>query len=487
MSDDELGFNPYGASDSPFRIQKYVEPPQNKALKPKQVATANSNGAGPSKKPPSKTLARQMARKRSPSPPPPNPPPPNPIREDEAEERSVDANDGEMRPVGERKTTQSRRAPEHAPKSKPGPGPKGRGKGKGKANVEKDAEAMDIDNTEDATAEDAREEEEEVVEVSKPTAGAGAAALRRPFKLNAHQENASWKKREERHKKELERYEKQLKEVKGQRDHFAKQIQEVFQMRNTEAENNLEQQRALYESRLQTSEEMIRELTSQLSRVDSLTREGKTSTLHFLTREAADEERRGVERQVEQLKAKLKEKDLIIAEREATISDKDAELNVLEVQLKAEIDRSKQLAARPNNKDIVGKGRMPNRADTRLEGLKQSNAYRLYEDMTNILFLDCRCELAGDADDEQWVYNCVYSADGKTSLSFSLRTYNEPGEDGVSVPKVAYSPGIMSDNSQEFMDRLDFLADEFTFQRKQLDVFLDKVYTTLNDPQDAGV
>lgn len=181
-------------------------------------------------------------------------------------------------------------------------------------------------------------------------------------------------------------------------------------------------------------------------------------------------------------------------------------MNVLEVQLKAEIDRSKQLAARPNNKDIVGKGRMPNRADTRLEGLKQSNAYRLYEDMTNILFLDCRCELAGDADDEQWVYNCVYSADGKTSscsipihimwltqiihllgLSFSLRTYNEPGEDGVSVPKVAYSPGIMSDNSQEFMDRLDFLADEFTFQRKQLDVFLDKVYTTLNDPQDAGV
>ena len=72
-------------------------------------------------------------------------------------------------------------------------------------------------------------------------------------------------------------------------------------------------------------------------------------------------------------------------------------------------------------------------------------------------------------------------------LSFSVRTYNEPGEDGVSVPKVAYSPGIMSDNSQEFMDRLDFLADEFTFQRKQLDVFLDKVYTTLNDPQDAGV
>ena len=48
------------------------------------------------------------------------------------------------------------------------------------------------------------------MEVSKPA----AAALRRPFKLNAHQESASWKKREERHKKEIERYEKQLKEVR---------------------------------------------------------------------------------------------------------------------------------------------------------------------------------------------------------------------------------------------------------------------------------
>ena len=130
-----------------------MEPPQNKAVKPKQVATANSNGAGPSKKPPSKTLARQTARKRSPSPPPP--PLPLPIREDEEEERSVDANDGEMRPVVERKTTQSRRAPEHAPKSRPAP--KGRGKGKGKANVEQDPEAMDIDNMENATEEDARE------------------------------------------------------------------------------------------------------------------------------------------------------------------------------------------------------------------------------------------------------------------------------------------------------------------------------------------
>lgn len=114
-------------------------------------------------------------------------------------------------------------------------------------------------------------------------------------------------------------------------------------MRNTEAETNAAHQATLYESRLQSTllpysftacadeslwlaqEEMIQELTSQLARVDSLTKEGKMSTLHFLTREAADEERKGVERQVTKLKHALGEKDKVIVEKEATINNQAAE------------------------------------------------------------------------------------------------------------------------------------------------------------------
>lgn len=66
---------------------------------------------------------------------------------------------------------------------------------------------------------------------------------------------------------------------------------------------------------------MIQELTSSLARVDSLTSEGKTSTLHFLTREAADEERRGVEREVERLKEALADKDKLIAARDHAIRE----------------------------------------------------------------------------------------------------------------------------------------------------------------------
>ena len=60
-----------------------------------------------------------------------------------------------------------------------------------------------------------------------------------------------------------------------------------------------------------------------MARVDSLKREGKTSTLHFLSREAADEERRGVERDLQKLQASLAEKDKEIAERDRRIAKCD--------------------------------------------------------------------------------------------------------------------------------------------------------------------
>ena len=53
------------------------------------------------------------------------------------------------------------------------------------------------------------------------------------------------------------------------------------------------------------------------------------------------------------------------------------------------------------------------------------------------------------------------------------------------MEKVAYTPKEMSDHSPEWLARLDFLAEEFTFHRKQLDVFLDKLYTAMNESQES--
>ena len=70
-------------------------------------------------------------------------------------------------------------------------------------------------------------------------------------------------------------------------------------------------------------------------------------------------------------------------------------------------------------------------------------------------------------------------------LAFTLRTYNEQEEGGEMVEKVAYTPKEMSDKSQEWLTRLDFLAEEFTFNRRQLDVFLDKLYTAMTEAQES--
>lgn len=124
---------------------------------------------------------------------------------------------------------------------------------------------------------------------------------------------------------------------------MAQQLEEVLRTRKTEVEELAERERIQYEARINSAfsqalhsrcsfltqhmfaaqEEMIAELTSQLARVDSLTREGKTSTLHFLTREAADEERRGLETELAHLRAALRAKDQELEGKDAQIRDRE--------------------------------------------------------------------------------------------------------------------------------------------------------------------
>jgi hypothetical protein len=49
-------------------------------------------------------------------------------------------------------------------------------------------------------------------------------------------------------------------------------------------------------------------------------KEGRTSTVHFLTREAADEEKRILEERVEKTQAELRQKDAIIKDKDARIA-----------------------------------------------------------------------------------------------------------------------------------------------------------------------
>ena len=67
-------------------------------------------------------------------------------------------------------------------------------------------------------------------------------------------------------------------------------------------------------------DELIKELTTQIARLTPMLKEGHGSTVHFLTREAADEEKRMLEERFEKSKEALRQKDAVIKDKDARIA-----------------------------------------------------------------------------------------------------------------------------------------------------------------------
>lgn len=67
-------------------------------------------------------------------------------------------------------------------------------------------------------------------------------------------------------------------------------------------------------------DELIKELTTQIARLNPMLKEGRVSTVHFLTREAADEEKRMLEERLEKSKEALRQKDAVIKDKDARIA-----------------------------------------------------------------------------------------------------------------------------------------------------------------------
>lgn len=72
-------------------------------------------------------------------------------------------------------------------------------------------------------------------------------------------------------------------------------------------------------------ETLIQELTSQLAQVKALSGTGQSYMVQFLTREAADEEKKSLDKEVTRLKDKLKQKDANLAEKDKRIAELEAQ------------------------------------------------------------------------------------------------------------------------------------------------------------------
>jgi hypothetical protein len=71
---------------------------------------------------------------------------------------------------------------------------------------------------------------------------------------------------------------------------------------------------------LQAQEALIDQLTAQAARTEPLTRSGSGSVLHLVTREAADEEKKTIERDLAKWKALAKEKDEVNEQKNKEIT-----------------------------------------------------------------------------------------------------------------------------------------------------------------------
>ncbi|KIK37707.1 hypothetical protein CY34DRAFT_15522 [Suillus luteus UH-Slu-Lm8-n1] len=290
--------------------------------------------------------------------------------------------------------------------------------------------------------------------------------------------------------KELERWKAKAKDLEHQRDKLSQQLEELFQVRKTDAEEALSDLTALYESSSKKQESIISALQTQLASQSPFFRtsvpepnppsrstnthpnSGTSAIPHFLTRATADAEQRKLHDELARMRIELAAKDAVIEERERRITELELSAKDIRVELDAEIARSKQLLARqrqPHTKNFSAD------ADP-----KHSAAIQFYKDFTNLLVLNIRWEPREGVEDDI-VHSCMYTFvatndenDGwvhtERSISFTLRTYTEPSEENLEMGRrVKYTPLAFDNLNQE---HLGFLASGFTFPHKQAVLFL---------------
>ncbi|KAI0256871.1 hypothetical protein BJV78DRAFT_314631 [Lactifluus subvellereus] len=297
-------------------------------------------------------------------------------------------------------------------------------------------------------------------------------------------------------KSELERMREERDLYKAKSEELSETLLQLIQTRNTEPEEQLESMKAQYGAA--SREELIKELTAQIARLTPMLKDGRTSTstLHFLTREAADEENRVLEERFRKVQEDLRQKDAVIKDKDARIAALNEQLETTQADLKAEIAHSQTL----QNRSTKGQREPPASAlrgratqETLINDPKHGVTIRLYEDLTNLIVLSAKMQESPYAhlnDLDEIIYKCVFSHMNTASLSFLLTSMHQPkpSPDPARSPPsaktkddlqhmVRYTPLELDKESQEYIQKLDFLADTFTFAYDQMEFFL----KTLND------
>lgn len=198
---------------------------------------------------------------------------------------------------------------------------------------------------------------------------------------------------------------------KAKSEELSESMLQLIKARNTEPEEELAVMKTHYDAATSAQEELIKELTAQISRLNPMLKEGRDSTVHFLTREAADEEKRILEERVEKAKEALKQKDAVIKDKDNRIAALNEQLEMTQADLKAEIAHSQtQNKTNKGQRETPRSGRTAQ--DTLVNDPKHGVTIRLYEDLTNLIVLSAKIQESPYAylgQLEEITYKCIFS------------------------------------------------------------------------------
>ncbi|KZV90086.1 hypothetical protein EXIGLDRAFT_720662 [Exidia glandulosa HHB12029] len=341
-------------------------------------------------------------------------------------------------------TSKSRAPPLKKPATSSGSGPS-RHNGKGKGRADELPEAMVVDHDEDVAPLPAR-----------PTASVRELERIRKLKQKA---------------------EAQAADLEDQVQVLQKQFDDLTKLRTTDAERSRDDQRIEFEARIQTQEQLIKELTSQLARAtkaaaNKLPVTGKalsSSIPHFITREAAQEERRAVERELAKRAEEVKEREQRIQERDDQITELKTAVRIAEEELRYERQQKATYTPASSSKAMRGGAGM------RVEAGHQERLVRFYEDITNVLVTSIRAgpPVGGVGSEGEWTYNCCISmGPGGIDLSFKLTTFAPAnGVKSEDQPWVYTPVNLERERPQVRLEVLDFFGESFQFPKKQLPAF----------------
>ncbi|KAK7020435.1 hypothetical protein R3P38DRAFT_2969447 [Favolaschia claudopus] len=289
--------------------------------------------------------------------------------------------------------------------------------------------------------------------------------------------------------KQIESLRRQLETAQAHIKDLAKQLEESYRVRHTEPEELQIQQAEKYDQVIRSKDAIIKQQEEMLARKEPLSKEGKTSVLHLVTREHADAEKRSAEEQVAHWKRQVDDRDRIIAEKDKRIADLIQTESDLQYEIKTERENNQKNTRNPPS---ALRGRGPN-AVLGSDDPKHSELVRFYEDVTNLLVTDIKMQEPKFFKLDECSMTCIYTYEDKTaseesrrSLGFILRFTYDPLDPSVPIENeddldkaAQYTPLNLDKEKPEFIEALQFLNTGFTFPRKQLPLFYNSLVTNM--------